>query len=82
MKFEVVAKYGHTSQTFYILLIHNIYILLCYILLSMVPVLPDCLGIRHPAGFTGLVGSREVISGLNLSLLVGSGQEAVFHLDH
>lgn len=48
----------------------------------MVPVLPDCLGIRHPAGFTGLVGSREVISGLNLSLLVGSGQEAVFHLDH
>lgn len=33
------------------------------------------------AGFTGPVGSHEVISGLNLSALVGSGQEAASTTD-
>lgn len=35
MKFEVVAKYGHTSQTFYILLIHNIYIYITMLYITL-----------------------------------------------
>lgn len=40
------------------------------------PARPVCFGTGHPVGFAGPLSRPELISGL--SLLVGSGQEAVF----